>query len=250
MKQQAELTAKRWDYCAEGYSDIIQKEFVEVGDTWERLLRENTPAGAKRALDVGTGPGFFAMLLSMQGLETVGVDCSERMVAQASANAAARGLTVRFETMDSHELRFADNSFDYIVSRNATWLLYDPETAFSEWLRILRPGGRLLYLDANWCYKDDETLLRRMEEAYARFYRENGRSFNSYTGSAETDAAFRKVLAFEHTRRPEWDRETLPRLGYTDLRITQRMNELIYPPWKQTLYDAMDEFMVCASKPK
>ena len=109
MKQQAELTAKRWDYCAEGYSDIIQKEFVEVGDTWERLLRENTPAGAKRALDVGTGPGFFAMLLSMQGLESVGVDCSERMVAQASANAAARGLTVRFETMDSHELRFADN---------------------------------------------------------------------------------------------------------------------------------------------
>ena len=250
MKNQAELTGKRWDFCAEGYSDIIQKEFTEVGDTWAMLLKENTPSGAKRALDVGTGPGFFAMLLSMQGLETVGVDCSEKMLAQADRNAAARGLSVCFETMDSHELRFADNSFDYLVSRNATWLLYDPEKAFSEWLRVLRPGGRLLYLDANWCYQDDQELLRRMEEANERYIRENGNAFNSYTGTEDTDAAFRSVLAFEHTRRPDWDRETLPRLGYTNLHITERMNERIYPSWKQTLYDAMDEFMVCADKPK
>lgn len=250
MQAQAVTTGRRWDYCAKGYSDIIQKEFVENEGAFETLLRMNIPKGAGRALDVGTGPGFFAMLLSMQGLETVGIDCSEKMVAQAKINASVRGLSIDFKTMDSHELMFEDNSFDYIVARNATWLLYDPEKAFSDWLRVLTPGGRLLYLDANWCYKDDPELIRKMKESNDRFEKKNGKAFNTYTGDENTDDEFKKTLWFEHTFRPKWDEETLPRLGYTNVSITQRMNEIIYSPWKQELYHCMNEFMVIAEKPR
>ena len=151
--------------------------------------------------------------------------------------------------MDSHELEYADETFDYLVLRNATWLLYDPEKAFSEWFRVLRPGGRLLYLDANWSYRDDPELTGKLDEAYARFEKEHGSSFNTYTGSAELNDAAEKLSAFRHIRRPEWDRETLPHLGFCRIKVTPRVNERIYPRWKQILYDAMDEFLVTADKP-
>ena len=250
MKEQAKVIRERWDYSSKGYSDMIQAEFTEAGDVWSRLLLENAPNTGKKALDVGTGPGFFAMLLAMEGFEVTAVDCSENMVRQARENAAERGLAVDFRVMDSHELAFADNSFDYIVLRNATWLLYEPKTAFAEWLRVLRPGGRLLYLDANWSYKDDPELLRRMDEANARYEKEHGRAFNSYTGSEELTEKAYKLSAFQHVLRPAWDLETLPALGYCSVSVTPRMNEQIYPPWKQTLYDCMDEFLVTAEKPR
>ena len=248
MKNEAALTGERWDYSARGYNDIIQQEFTEVGDAWERLLLENAPDSGKKALDIGTGPGFFAMVLAMHGFTAAGVDCSEKMLAQARQNALARGLEVDFRVMDSHELAFEDGSFDYIVARNATWLLYDPEKAFAEWLRVLRPGGRLLYVDANWPYEDDPELTRKMNEANERYEKAHG-SFNTYTGSKELDESFAKLVAFRHVYRPDWDRKNLPALGYTNVRVTPRINERVYPAWKRELYDAMDLFFITADKP-
>ena len=250
MKEEAKLTGRRWDYSADGYSDIIQQEFSEVGDAWERLLTDHMPETGKKALDIGTGPGFFAMVLAMKGFDATGIDCSEQMIDRARQNALARGLTVEFRVMDSHELAFADNTFDYIVARNATWLLYDPEKAFSEWLRVLRPGGRLMYLDANWPYEDDPVMTRKLREANERFEKKQGKSFNSYVGTEELDQQFQDLVAFRHIHRPEWDRRTLPALGYCRVEIVPRMNERIYPPWKQELYDAMDQFLITADKPK
>lgn len=249
LGREAELTGRRWDYSAEGYSDIIQTEFREVGDVWFRLLADHAPAAGKKALDIGTGHGFFAMVLAMEGFEATGIDCSRRMLEQARRNAAERGLNVRFLEMDSHALDFEDDAFDYIVARNATWLLYDPEKAFLEWLRVLKPGGRLMYIDANWTYADDPELTRRMNEANERFEREQGRSFNTYTGTKAVDDAFRNLVTFNHIWRPDWDLETLPRLGYCRVIVEPRINEQIYPPWKQALYEAMDVFLITAEKP-
>lgn len=250
MKKEAEITGERWDYSAEGYSDIIRQEFLEVGDIWERLLADHAPETGKKALDIGTGPGFFAMVLAMKGFDAVGIDCSEQMIDRARKNARARGLTVDLQVMDSHELTFPDDTFDYIVARNATWLLYDPEKALSEWLRVLRPGGRLMYLDANWPYADDPETTRKLSEANERFEKKRGKRFNSYIGTKELDQEFQALVAFRHILRPEWDRKTLPALGYCNVQIIPRMNEKIYPPWKQELYDALDEFLITADKPK
>ena len=250
MKEQARLTGERWDYSAKGYSDIIQDEFTQVGDAWVRILLDNAPDMGKKALDVGTGPGFFAMVLAMEGFDVTGVDCSEKMILRARENAAARGLRIDFRVMDSHELGFADDTFDYIVLRNATWLLYDPERAFAEWLRVLRPGGRLMYLDANWHYRDDPELVRKMDEAYERYEKKNGKAFNTYTGSRELDEAANALCVFDHILRPQWDLEQLPALGYCGVKLTPRVNERIYPPWQQELYDCMDEFLITADKPK
>ena len=56
-------------------------------------------------------------------------------------------------------------------------------------------------------------------------------------------------MAFRHVYRPDWDRKNLPALGYTNVRVTPRINERVYPAWKRELYDAMDLFFITADKP-
>lgn len=249
MNHEAAITGKRWDFSSKGYNDIIQKEFSEVGQTWVDLLKEYAPCQTGKALDVGMGPGFFTVLLAEMGWEVTGIDCAEQMVREAEKNLAVRNLKAECRVMDSHVLDFADNTFDYIVARNATWLLYDPQKAFSEWLRVLRPGGRLMYLDANWPYLDDPQLLKDLDEAYRQHEEKYGNVFDTYTGDKKTNEDFQKLVVFSHIYRPTWDEQKLPEIGYCNVIVKKRMNEVIYPLWKQELYDAMDEFLVTAEKP-
>ena len=62
MKDEAKVIGRRWDHSANGYNDIIQREFTEAGEAWTQLLTEYAPATGKRALDVGCGPGVLAMI--------------------------------------------------------------------------------------------------------------------------------------------------------------------------------------------
>lgn len=250
MNNEAELIGKRWNFSSKGYNDIIQEEFSEVGQVWVDVLKDHAPAETGKVLDIGMGPGFFTSILAELGWDVTGIDCASQMVDEAKKNLALRGLRADCRVMDSHELEFADNTFDYIVSRNATWLLYDPPKAFSDWLRVLKPGGRLMYLDANWPYVDDQRMQEQLDTAYKQYEAETGKPFNSYTGDEKTDEDFRHLVAFTHTYRPDWDMRELPNMGYINLQVKPRMNEIIYPDWKQRLYKAIDVFLITAEKPK
>ena len=89
---------------------------------------------ALRILDLGTGAGFFAILLAQAGCEVTGVDLSEGMLAQAAALADEAGCSVDWRCMSATELDFGDASFDGVLARNLTWTLTDPEAAYAEWL--------------------------------------------------------------------------------------------------------------------
>ena len=52
--------------------------------------------------------------------------------------------------MDAENLYFADNTFDVVISRNLTWTLPNPQKAYSEWYRVLKPQGILLNFDADY----------------------------------------------------------------------------------------------------
>ena len=67
--------------------------------------------------------------------------------------------------MDAQNLEFEDGVFDVVISRNLTWNLKDPERAYREWCRVLKPGGKLLNFDANWYgYLYDEEKRQSYEE--------------------------------------------------------------------------------------
>ena len=105
-----------------------------------------------RILDIGTGPGFFPMILAEAGYHVTAIDYTPGMLEKAAENAAKfigeKSRNIEFKRMDAQALEFEDESFDVIISRNLTWNLPHPEMAYKEWLRVLKKGGKLLNFDA------------------------------------------------------------------------------------------------------
>ena len=132
-------------------------------DTLDRRITEhfgNRGRGEIRVLDMGTGPGFFAILLCELGYRVTAADYTAAMLSEAKRNAGKLADSISFLQMDAQNLSFPDESFDVIVSRNLTWNLSDPERAYGEWSRVLKPDGLLLNFDANWySYLYDEEAM-------------------------------------------------------------------------------------------
>ena len=166
-----------------------------------------------RVLDVGTGPGFFAIILTELGYRVTAVDYTEAMLEQARQNAGPLAEAIRFCRMNAEELSFADGSFDVIVSRNLTWNLPAPERAYAQWSRVLKPGGLLLNFDANWYRYLYDTQAQERHRAD----RDKVRLTGTADDTAGTDVAAMEAIArqapLSRRVRPQWDLQVLRRLG-------------------------------------
>lgn len=140
-----------WDKRAEGYSLSINEEFGnESRDMWIKKFEKYRPTQEKmKCLELGCGPGFLSILLAIDGNDVTSVDCSDEMLMRAAENAENMGVQLELKKMDVQSLEFPDDTFDMLVTRNVTWILEEPKKAYSEWLRVLKPGGRLLINDGN-----------------------------------------------------------------------------------------------------
>ena len=130
---------------------------------WDRILDLALPRrGALDALDAGCGTGFLSFELAGRGHRVTGIDFAPAMLAEARRKAAERGASIRFEEGDAEQLPFAPGSFDLVVSRHVLWTLPHPEAAIDEWVRVLRPGGRLAIIDGQF---DPGFLVHQRENA-------------------------------------------------------------------------------------
>src|SRR5437868_3283169 len=119
---------------------------------WDRIF-DLVLAGrsALDALDAGCGTGFLSLELAARGHRVTGVDFAPAMLAEARRKAAAaQSLAVRFEEADAEQLPFPAAAFDLVMSRHVLWTLPHPEAAIDEWIRVLRPGGRLVSMDSQF----------------------------------------------------------------------------------------------------
>ena len=159
-----------WTRRASSYTEVVRKNLADGWDCkWADELIRNFPKAEGRTLkvlDIGTGPGFYAIILASRGYDVTAVDLSEGMIEQAKHNAGSLAEKIRFFKMDAQELSFPDNEFDVIVTRNLTWNLPDPVKAYGEWRRVLRDGGVMLNIDSNWyAYLfDDEKKCEKLAD--------------------------------------------------------------------------------------
>jgi ubiquinone/menaquinone biosynthesis C-methylase UbiE len=98
-------------------------------------------------LELAPGPGFLAIELARRGFAVCAVDISRTFVDLAMRNAAAAGVTVRFEVGNAAALPMADDSQDFVVCRAAFKNFAQPLEALREMRRVLRPGGTALLID-------------------------------------------------------------------------------------------------------
>lgn len=139
---------------------------------WHALIERHLGRGnGRRALDLASGTGVISHLMDDLGYRVTGIDWSEAMLERAHAKAAARGRAIGFHLGDAENTLEADNSYDVIVTRHLVWTLVDPAACFTEWLRVLKPGGRLLIIDGDFV---NTGLAERLVKRLATFLERNG----------------------------------------------------------------------------
>lgn len=124
---------------------------IQTLRAWERdqlALR-----GGERLLDVGCGPGDGAVAvatdLGSDG-EVVGIDRSDEMLRVARRRASAAGCRFQVARGDAMSLCVTDASFDAARSERTLQWVRDPARVVSELHRVVRPGGRVALIDADW----------------------------------------------------------------------------------------------------
>ena len=170
VKQQV---AAHWNRRAPGFDADFGHSIRTAAEraAWDRILDLVVGGrGTLDALDVGCGTGFLSLELARRGHRVTGIDFAPQMLAEARKKAAAQGVAVRFEEGDAEQLPFAEGSFDLVMTRHVLWTLPHPEQAIDEWIRVLRPGGRLAAMDSQF----DPSVLERSPQ--------NARSSAEYAG--------------------------------------------------------------------
>ena len=124
--------------------------FPEMYEDWERqFLNYMQPHAAdffpgKKILDAGCGNGRFAYYAAKYGAEVWAIDLSP---AVEVARRNTQACNVHVVQSDLHHPPFALESFDFIYSIGVLHHLPDPEAAFQNLLRFLKPGGSVqIYL--------------------------------------------------------------------------------------------------------
>jgi ubiquinone/menaquinone biosynthesis C-methylase UbiE len=164
--------AAHWDRRAPGFDNDFGHSIASPPEraAWDRILGLVIPPRASlAALDAGCGTGFLSLELAARGHRVTGVDFAPAMLAEARRKAAMQGLDIHFEKADAEQLPFPPGQFDLAISRHVLWTLPHPDAALDEWIRVLRPGGRLVVIDS-----------AQYDEASAPPQRENARSSAEY----------------------------------------------------------------------
>lgn len=173
-----------FDTIAPRYDLINDLQSFGLHRLWKRkLIRLAAGKPGERALDLCCGTGDVALALGRKGLEVLGLDFSERMLAVANFRLKTGQFSgsVRFLQGDAQQVPFPDASFDIVTISYGLRNLADWEKGLREMQRVARPGGRLLVLDFG---RPDNALWRGIYFAYLRnFVPLLGRVF---CGDAET----------------------------------------------------------------
>jgi SAM-dependent methyltransferase len=130
-----EGAAATWGSGGRDYDRISES----VSDALAHLVNRIAPQPGERLLDVATGTGLTARLLSSRGAKVNGVDFGAGVIEAAKALAP----DIDYRVADAEALPFEDASFDAVTSTFGVMFVARPEIAAREMARVCKRGGRL-----------------------------------------------------------------------------------------------------------
>lgn len=239
------------EHKVQQYYDHAQPCFSQIlGDRWHtadpdaivaklprirgcEILEERVAAIAgldstKKALDFGCGIGGPTLhMAKASGASFIGVSNNERLNITAREKAKQLGLSeqVNFMTLEDtgyQNLPFPDNTFDAVTFYESICHLPEKARAFTEFARVLKPGGRLVGID--WLqrpfeeHQTEAQILKFMEPVNELFFIPWHGTVNGYKQMME-DAGLTVYIArdlyegikcwtFQDEHVPQW-------VGYT-----------------------------------
>ena len=135
-----------FDLVATKYDNPSLRFFPSCAD---RLVDYAKITPNQKVLDIATGTGMVAMAAAqrLRGSGRVqAIDLSEKMIHQAQGNLKHAGFdNVDFHVMDAENLDFKRNYFDVITCSYGLFFMPDMSAALKNWLRVLKPGGKLIF---------------------------------------------------------------------------------------------------------
>lgn len=138
--------ARRYNQVMSGR--MVQHEYRALA---RQVADMGVPSGG-RVLDVGTGPGFVALLVAqlLPDAQVVGLDLSTAMLTVAAENAQQKGLNGRLSWRegDAKAMPFADDEFDFVVSSGSLHHWEEPLLVLDEAARVLKPNGGCIIRDS------------------------------------------------------------------------------------------------------
>ncbi|WP_425515504.1 class I SAM-dependent methyltransferase [Microvirga antarctica] len=222
---------------------------------WHALFRRHLGAGqGRQVLDVASGTGVISLLLHDIGFSVTGIDFAEPMLARARDKIARKGAPIRFVLGDAEQTLEPDATYDALVNRHLVWTLVNPDVAFAEWFRVLKPGGRLLIVDA------DTPVPRTLKAAWLRaMARLVGRFQKGATGHVIDRATHDRIVSQVYfSQGAEADRivALLSAAGFTDIVVDRDLTAIHRGQGRnmrlrQRLERAsQDRFAIAARKPE
>ena len=235
------------DVAAAGYDAKWGIDFGDIGrdQTRQKLVKAlgrwpDRPFG--RALEIGSGTGYFALNLMQEGAieRLVATDISEGMLSTLAATAGRLGYGERVQTVraDAERLPFEDASFDLVLGHAVLHHIPDLGQALREFQRVLRPGGAIAFCGEPSRNGDRLAVLpKRAGNLCAPAWRRlvGAAARNGHAAACQEDHSLEAEVDV-HSFAPDELARDLAEAGYTDVRM--RGEELlanVYGWWLRTL---------------
>jgi ubiquinone/menaquinone biosynthesis C-methylase UbiE len=160
---------------------------------WRNVLAKALATeGRLQVLDVGTGPGIYAGLYSQLGHDCVGLDFSETMLAVARERAARMKYDCAFVFGDAEEPPFPDGAFDVVSCRHILFTLPRPGVAVRQWVRVLKPGGKMIIIGEDIKEQNHGAITRWFQYVKNRWSRRGDKK--TLTSGWKASPEYRKAL--------------------------------------------------------
>ena len=145
-----EVWQKEWqDGVRMTKKELSNRLFIEA----YKVFRCHLPTNFSTFLEVGTGSGRFTVAFAKE-FPDAKITCTDILQASLdTAKALAEDVGVKNITTqlaDVFALPFEDNSFDVVFCDAVVQHLSNSRGALMEMVRVLKPGGRLIYSNLNW----------------------------------------------------------------------------------------------------
>lgn len=141
------------DHAAAWHGRLARDHWAQPEPRWglwatpESALRVFPADLAGRdVIELGCGTAYVSAWLARAGARPVGLDVSREQLATARTLQAEFGLSFPLVLGDAEHTPYPDDSFDLAISEYGASLWCDPHRWIPEAARLLRPGGRLVFL--------------------------------------------------------------------------------------------------------